>query len=56
MKDEKKIKATEEAKKEAQLEENGTKLTDKQMAQVTGGNCMQLDRFNIPAVKKDVLS
>ena len=38
MKDkEKKVKATEEAKKEVQTDENGVQLTDEELAQVTGG-------------------
>lgn len=37
MKDEKKVNKEEEAKKEVQPEENGTKLTDEELAQVTGG-------------------
>ena len=38
MKDEKKVKATEEeAKKEVKTEENGVELTDEELEQVTGG-------------------
>ena len=38
MKDEKKVKPTEEeAKKEVQTEEEGKELTDEELAQVTGG-------------------
>ncbi len=35
---EKKVKSTEEAKKEVQTEENGVQLTDEELAQVSGGN------------------
>ena len=38
MKDEKKIKATEEAKKEVQPEEEGVQLTDEELSSVSGGN------------------
>ena len=37
MKDEKKVKATEEVKKEVQTEEEGVQLTDEELAQVSGG-------------------
>ena len=39
MKDEKKVKATEEeAKKEVQTEEEGVQLTEEELAQVSGGS------------------
>ena len=43
MKDnEKKVKATEEAKKEVQTEEKGAKLTEEELAQVVGGATLPL--------------
>ena len=39
--DEKKATATEEAKKEVKVEEDSEKLTDEQMAQVTGGGIVR---------------
>ena len=43
MKDEKKVKATEEeAKKEVQTEEDGEKLTDEEMSEVVGGNVLPI--------------
>ena len=41
MKDEKKVKATEEVKEEVQPEENGVQLTDEELAQVSGGNSLK---------------
>ena len=38
MKDEKKVKATEEVKEEVQTEENGVELTDEELAYVNAGN------------------
>ena len=37
MKDEKKVKATEEAKKEVQTEEEGVQLTDEELSSVAAG-------------------
>ena len=41
MKDEKKVKATEEAKKEVQTEEEGVELTDEELSSVAGGTPVQ---------------
>ena len=38
MKDEKKVKATEEVKEEVQTEENGVELTDEELSSVAAGN------------------
>ena len=45
MKDEKKVKATEEVKKEVQTEEEGVQLTDEELSSVAGG-----DGLKIPTV------
>ena len=37
MKDEKKVKATEEVKEEVQTEENGVQLTDEELSKVSAG-------------------
>ena len=47
MKDEKKVKATEEVKEEVQTEEEGVQLTDEELSSVAAG----VDLTRIPGMK-----
>ena len=44
MKDEKKVKATEEVKKEVQTEEEGVQLTDEELSKVSGGERFPIEQ------------